>query len=245
MPLTESVATLSQESSYTSNQFATQWKTSCHDENENTRSQQDHMIVTHNKPQSSETDMTQHGSVLENQKPPVDSVMSQVDQNVLSVSQAMTQHDSKTVLAHNQGPVKLQNLDHDPKLAKLQNINSQQPSSTGDRSQLAVAMGSNNQQAVPPGGSNQPATNAVSSNLQASNLMRAKQVPFAALLPVIQPHLDKDRAMQLNTLYIRLKVSLQISHTCCVNLEHIVVAFLLGMHVFRKMRFPRMVLFGL
>jgi len=35
-----------------------------------------------------------------------------------------------------------------------------------------------------------------------------KQVPFALLLPVILPQLEKDRAMQLQTLYAKLKVSL-------------------------------------
>ncbi|XP_031399430.1 transcription initiation factor TFIID subunit 4b isoform X4 [Punica granatum] len=34
---------------------------------------------------------------------------------------------------------------------------------------------------------------------------RLKQVPFALLLPVILPQLDKDRAMQLQTLYVKLK----------------------------------------
>lgn len=43
---------------------------------------------------------------------------------------------------------------------------------------------------------------------QAGNkLNRVKQVPFALLLPVILPQLDKDRAMQLQTLYAKLKVS--------------------------------------
>ncbi|KAJ9541551.1 hypothetical protein OSB04_028057 [Centaurea solstitialis] len=43
---------------------------------------------------------------------------------------------------------------------------------------------------------------------QAANAMNrpaGKQVPFALLLPVIEPQLDKDRAMQLQGLYIRLR----------------------------------------
>nr|7AC1_A Chain A, Transcription initiation factor TFIID subunit 4 [Arabidopsis thaliana] len=32
-----------------------------------------------------------------------------------------------------------------------------------------------------------------------------KQVPFAALLPTLMNQLDKDRALQLRTLYARLK----------------------------------------
>ncbi|KAK2660156.1 hypothetical protein Ddye_006689 [Dipteronia dyeriana] len=50
--------------------------------------------------------------------------------------------------------------------------------------------------------SNQPAVSAE----QASNAInRGKQVPFALLLPALTPHLDKDRAMQLHTLYAKLK----------------------------------------
>ncbi|CAL5429686.1 unnamed protein product [Camellia sinensis] len=41
---------------------------------------------------------------------------------------------------------------------------------------------------------------------QAMNPMNCgKQVPFAMLLPVLQPQLDKDRAMQLHSLYYKLK----------------------------------------
>lgn len=35
---------------------------------------------------------------------------------------------------------------------------------------------------------------------------RSKQVPFGLLLPVLLPQLDKDRAMQLTTLFTKLKV---------------------------------------
>ncbi|XP_076915181.1 transcription initiation factor TFIID subunit 4b-like isoform X1 [Bidens hawaiensis] len=43
------------------------------------------------------------------------------------------------------------------------------------------------------------------SNQQAANKPAGKQVPFALLLPVIEPQLDKDRAMQLQGLYVRLR----------------------------------------
>ncbi|XP_038996613.1 transcription initiation factor TFIID subunit 4b-like isoform X1 [Hibiscus syriacus] len=50
------------------------------------------------------------------------------------------------------------------------------------------------------------------SNLQSSGaahpnnpVNRGKQVPFAVLLPALSPQLDKDRAMQLHTLYDKLK----------------------------------------
>lgn len=37
-----------------------------------------------------------------------------------------------------------------------------------------------------------------------------KQVPFAALLPTLMAQLDKDRALQLRTLYARLKVCVSV-----------------------------------
>lgn len=46
-------------------------------------------------------------------------------------------------------------------------------------------------------------------NQQVANGMNrppGKQVPFALLMPVILPQLDKDRSMQLNGLYAQLKV---------------------------------------
>lgn len=42
---------------------------------------------------------------------------------------------------------------------------------------------------------------------QAINIMnRNKQVPFALLVPVIEPQLDKDKAMQFQNVYSQLKV---------------------------------------
>lgn len=40
----------------------------------------------------------------------------------------------------------------------------------------------------------------------AMNRPAGKEVPFASLLPLIRPQLDKDRAMQLQVLYNQLKV---------------------------------------
>ncbi|GMH03172.1 hypothetical protein Nepgr_005011 [Nepenthes gracilis] len=38
-----------------------------------------------------------------------------------------------------------------------------------------------------------------------SSINRARQIPFGSLLPIILPELDKDRAMQLNALYTKLR----------------------------------------
>ncbi|GKE76587.1 transcription initiation factor TFIID subunit 4b, partial [Tanacetum coccineum] len=51
---------------------------------------------------------------------------------------------------------------------------------------------SNNQQA------------AAATTEKAANRPAGKQLPFAMLLPVLEPQLEKGRAMQLQTLYARL-----------------------------------------
>lgn len=55
-----------------------------------------------------------------------------------------------------------------------------------------------------------------------------KQVPFAALLPTLMNQLDKDRALQLRTLYARLKVCLSVkSFDILFQSYCIIIAFLL------------------
>lgn len=77
-----------------------------------------------------------------------------------------------------------------------------------------TGMGMSSQQTMPSGmSSQQTMTAGMSSQLPMTNsnqqpgvaLKLNKQVPFGMLLPIINPLLDKDRAMQLNTLYVRLK----------------------------------------
>ncbi|XP_075485852.1 transcription initiation factor TFIID subunit 4b-like isoform X2 [Primulina tabacum] len=70
--------------------------------------------------------------------------------------------------------------------------------------QNALETGSNSQQAKTSGISNQQSL--TSSNQQPGTSVKLnKQVPFGMLLPIIQPQLDKDRAMQLQTLYFKLR----------------------------------------
>jgi transcription initiation factor TFIID subunit 4 len=43
---------------------------------------------------------------------------------------------------------------------------------------------------------------------QAGNQKNSKQIPFVLLLPALKPHLDKDREMQLQTLFNKLRVGI-------------------------------------
>ncbi|XP_011074372.1 transcription initiation factor TFIID subunit 4b isoform X2 [Sesamum indicum] len=123
----------------------------------------------------------------------------------------------------------LQNISSRPSVAMGSNDqlpmsmepNDQQSMSTGKANQPTTSMGISNEQQVmstvnqhttgmsshqasASGMSNQqPMT---SSNQQPGTALKLnKQVPFGMLLPIIQPQLDKDRAMQLHTLYFKLK----------------------------------------
>ncbi|KAL0432561.1 UNVERIFIED_CONTAM: Transcription initiation factor TFIID subunitb [Sesamum latifolium] len=114
-------------------------------------------------------------------------------------------------------------------------LNDQQSMSTGKANQPTTSMGISNEQQVmstvnqhTTGMGSQQATSSGMSNQQpmtSSNqqpgtaLKLNKQVPFGMLLPIIQPQLDKDRAMQLHTLYFKLKVVLGIILWFCPTHE--------------------------
>ncbi|KAH6781112.1 hypothetical protein C2S52_012349 [Perilla frutescens var. hirtella] len=70
--------------------------------------------------------------------------------------------------------------------------------------QHTTGMVMTSQQAMTSGMSN-PQTMTSGSQQSVTTLKLNKQVPFGMLLPIIQPQLDKDRAMQLHTLYFKLK----------------------------------------
>ncbi|KAL0366259.1 UNVERIFIED_CONTAM: Transcription initiation factor TFIID subunitb, partial [Sesamum radiatum] len=123
----------------------------------------------------------------------------------------------------------LQNISNRPSVAMGSNdqlpmsmeLNDQQSISSGKVNQPTTSMGISNEQQVmstvnqhTTGMGSQQATTSGMSNQQpmtSSNqqpgtaLKLNKQVPFGMLLPIIQPQLDKDRAMQLHTLYFKLK----------------------------------------
>ncbi|XP_073149610.1 transcription initiation factor TFIID subunit 4b isoform X2 [Henckelia pumila] len=70
--------------------------------------------------------------------------------------------------------------------------------------QHAMETGMNSQQPMTSGMSNQQSM--TSNNQQSGTTAKLnKQVPFGMLLPIIQPQLDNDRAMQLQTLYFKLR----------------------------------------
>ncbi|CAI9263344.1 unnamed protein product [Lactuca saligna] len=87
------------------------------------------------------------------------------------------------------------------RILKKNPVNSQEPNITRNpenESQLQRMNRMGNQQ-------QQQAMSATGQAANAMNRPSGKQVPFALLFPVIEPQLDKDRAMQLQGLYVRLR----------------------------------------
>lgn len=78
--------------------------------------------------------------------------------------------------------------------------------------QQTAGMAMTSQHAITTGMSNSQAMTSNSQQTVTTTKLN-KQVPFGMLLPIIQPQLDKERSMQLNGLYFKLKVVL---YACCV-----------------------------
>lgn len=185
-------AVLSQGSNHTSSQLYQQWQTPSHDENASYQIQHDVNVSQQEEQHSSLTDLKQHGSGSENQ---LQKIESSQELNCLPLQHKQSQDNFPQQQTEQNNPhisqtMSIQNSEKGPAVG-------QEPDRTQDPNSLSQYLRSqkmNNQQAGATG--------------QANNALKnSKQVPFAMLLPVIEPLLDKDRAMQLRTLYNRLKVN--------------------------------------
>ncbi|KAF8377624.1 hypothetical protein HHK36_031006 [Tetracentron sinense] len=182
----DSDSVLSQGSNPTSSQMFPQWQTSSQEETVACQSQQEELKNFQPQEQRLELELTQHGFGTENQSQQIDNSqeLSQLplqqkqshDDQQRQTEQNLLQFSQKNgVQVSEQNPVHFPEIWH----PEIQN-------------QHSKFHKMNNQQSTAAD--------------QASNPMnRGKQVPFALLLPVIVPHLDKDRAMQLQTLYSKLR----------------------------------------
>ncbi|XP_060199345.1 transcription initiation factor TFIID subunit 4b isoform X1 [Lycium barbarum] len=183
---------LSQGSSYTSNQFAP-WPTSNHDENASRHSLQDSETMQqkeeNSQNQQQKNDSSQEINSLPLQHISQDSYQTtEVDQDTLHSSKAVNmQNPAKNTQNPESQHVNLQGANNQPSVQSL---------TTGTSGLPRVAAEASNQSESATGPSSQAAINVAK---------QGKQVPFAMLFPHIQPQLDKDRAMQLQTLYLKLK----------------------------------------
>ncbi|RDX85373.1 Transcription initiation factor TFIID subunit 4b, partial [Mucuna pruriens] len=180
-------AVLSQGSNTTSSQSLSQWPTSNQDSRTDCQNQEPKTAQQQEQP-SSEMELKQHGSLVDQ----LQHVASQ-DINNPHLSQKQSQDEchqapAVQVSLQNSQAIGIQNSGKDPVLNN-EAVKNHNPSS---ESQYAKLQQMSNQQATV---SEQPS----------SQGNRSKQVPFGLLLPILIPQLAKDRAMQLQTLFAKLK----------------------------------------
>ncbi|KAL6496828.1 hypothetical protein OROHE_027261 [Orobanche hederae] len=212
-PQPSSYAALSQGSNQTTTPFLPQWQTSTGDRLVNVQTGQD---ITNRQHPSSQSVQQQHVLEPENRKentlphnPLTDASLEQQDDGKkFPLSNPMATQTSLEQPLHIQETESESNLERESHAGTLQSIgncpvmamaaNNQRPSSG-----MVI---NHNQHAVMASGLNNKHSMTGSSHQQPGSTLRLnKQVPFGMLLPIIQPQLDKDRAMQLHTLYFKLK----------------------------------------
>ncbi|GMH16456.1 hypothetical protein Nepgr_018297 [Nepenthes gracilis] len=189
-PSNSDTAAMSQGSNQTSSQMYFQWQASSRDENDSSQSQQFLRTPEQQVEQPSEVEVKQLGSSAESQ------------QQEVGVSQA----PSKLPLQHTQTQGTGQEQ-------KAEQNSLEVPQSSG--MQISENRTS---QILEPDRTQNPNSESQFSNMKKfgsqqttvqdqanSSANRARQIPFGSLLPIILPELDKDRAMQLNTLYSKLR----------------------------------------
>ncbi|KAL3340373.1 hypothetical protein AABB24_028819 [Solanum stoloniferum] len=195
---------LSQGSSYTSNQFAP-WQTANHDENASRCSLQDSETMQPKEENLSDMQLKRLDTDSQNQQQKNDSsqeINSLPLQHIAQDSYQTTEVEQDTL--HSSRAVSMQNPEkntQNPEFPHLNlqganNIQSMQSLTTGTSGLPGVATVASNQSESATGSSSQAAMNIAK---------QGKQVPFAMLFPHIQPQLDKDRAAQLQALYVKLK----------------------------------------
>ncbi|XP_042046834.1 transcription initiation factor TFIID subunit 4b-like isoform X1 [Salvia splendens] len=225
-PSDSNAAALSPGSSHMTSQFNPQWHTSSHDGTAKFQSGQDIANVREKDQLSSELELQRQDSGSQNRKEDDNTSHEpnpnqQDERNTFPLPQPVggqlsgEQPINAQVLGHETKPDKelqmnkLQNVTHHPSMTVGSNEQQTSMGINNDQvmpplSQQTTGMSTSNQQAISPGMSN-PQTMTSSSQQSVSALKLNKQVPFGMLLPIIQPQLDKDRAMQLHTLYFKLK----------------------------------------
>ncbi|KAL3340372.1 hypothetical protein AABB24_028819 [Solanum stoloniferum] len=223
---------LSQGSSYTSNQFAP-WQTANHDENASRCSLQDSETMQPKEENLSDMQLKRLDTDSQNQQQKNDSsqeINSLPLQHIAQDSYQTTEVEQDTL--HSSRAVSMQNPEkntQNPEFPHLNlqganNIQSMQSLTTGTSGLPGVATVASNQSESATGSSSQAAMNIAK---------QGKQVPFAMLFPHIQPQLDKDRAAQLQALYVKLKKNEISKESFVRNMRSIIGDQMLKMAVYK------------
>ncbi|KAK4736936.1 hypothetical protein R3W88_000633 [Solanum pinnatisectum] len=223
---------LSQGSSYTSNQFAP-WQTANHDENASRCSLQDSETMQPKEENLSDMQLKRLDTDSQNQQQKNDSsqeINSLPLQHISQDSYQTTEVEQDTL--HSSRAVNIQNPEKNTQnpesphlnLQGANNLQSMQSLTTGTSGLPRVATMAGNQSESATGSSSQAAMNIAK---------QGKQVPFAMLFPHIQPQLDKDRAAQLQTLYVKLKKNEISKESFVRNMRSIIGDQMLKMAVYK------------
>ncbi|KVH89230.1 Histone-fold, partial [Cynara cardunculus var. scolymus] len=184
-------ASLSQGTNHTPSQLFQQWQSSSREGNASYSSQEE-VKAQIQEQQSSAMEVNRQGSGSESQHLPNDTPreMNHIPSEPSRPQDDLAQQQADQHNVHMSQTTNIQNADKNHGHRQEPNI----ARNPDNESQLQRMHRMGNQQAMATG--------------QAANTMNrpsGKQVPFALLLPVIEPQLDKDRAMQLQGLYVRLR----------------------------------------
>ncbi|XP_022717986.1 transcription initiation factor TFIID subunit 4b-like isoform X2 [Durio zibethinus] len=189
----DSSTVLSQGSDPSTSQSLAQWPTTGQDGNTNFQNQQALQSAQQQQQASSETKQKQQGAVV-------------------TESQQHVQQPNDVPQEFNRLPPQQKQAQDDRQQGVAEQVSAQVPQTTGiqttEKSPLPhEPERSNNQESESQYVKLQKMSNQQSSGTEQPNspMNRGKQVPFAVLLPTLLPQLDKDRAMQLHTLYGKLK----------------------------------------
>ena len=183
-------AVLSQGTDHSSSQLFSQWQTSSQDENTNSQSQQQLKSLQQQEQNLSDLEPKQHGSGAENQQ----QVDASHEINCLPLQQKQSLDDPQQLqseqIQFSQAPGIQISEKNSVLITEPDTIHN--PDKQHEFPELQKI---NNEQGT-------------AAELASNSGNQNKHIPFGMLLPSIIPHLDKDRALQLRTLYAKLKVGL-------------------------------------
>ncbi|XWS25534.1 hypothetical protein CRYUN_Cryun27aG0076400 [Craigia yunnanensis] len=192
-PSVSNTAVLSQGSNPASGQSLAQWPTTEQDGNTNFQNQQALQSAQQQQQPSFEMEQKQHGDVA-----------------IRSQQQVQQPNDVPQEL--NRLPPQQKQPQDDRQQGVAEQVSAQVPQTTGIQTTEKSPIPreperTNNQDSESQYVKLQKMSNQQASGTELPNspMNRGKQVPFAVLLPALLPQLDKDRAMQLHTLYGKLK----------------------------------------
>ncbi|KAI3950038.1 hypothetical protein MKW92_013797 [Papaver armeniacum] len=187
----ETVGVMSHANNPALSQTFEQWQSSVRKENATGQGQEEGMKNSQEKKQSSETtDRTKNGSCTDRQQQQNASLL---EHNILPVQQNQSRPDQLQPQGEQNAPQVLQEIVAAVKMPEQSAAQVAEQQVISENQQPYPQLQKTNN---PPLSSAEQANNAQSRN---------RPVPFGLLIPMVMPHLEKDKAQQLKSLYTKLR----------------------------------------